>query len=235
VSSVVPFAVLYGVLLGARHALEPDHLAAVSTLAAHGASRGEVLRVAAAWGGGHATTVIAAGALLGVARLPAWLVGRAELAAGVTLIVLGLWTVYRVRRDGVHVHVHTHDGLTEHTHFHIHGFPGEHEPHPARVSWIRRPVAAYAVGTLHGLAGSGAAAALAALAAPTQGAAVVYLLCFGIGSLLGMVAVGAIALWPLLRISSHLPRARAWIESTAGVGSVAVGLLLVARVGGLFR
>lgn len=151
-ASFVPFAVLYGLLLGARHALEPDHLAAVSTLAAHGSSRTQVLSVAAAWGGGHATAVTVAGILLSAARLPIWLAGRAELLAGFALVALGL-----------------------------------------------------------------------------------YLVCFGIGSLRGMVAVGIMAIWPLVRISAHLPRAQSWLQGAAGLGSVAVGLLLIARVGGLIR
>jgi len=234
-SSFVPFAVLYGLLLGARHALEPDHLAAVSTLAAHGSSRAEVFRVAAAWGGGHATAVTVAGLLLSAARLPVWLVDRAELVAGLTLVALGLWTVFGVRRGGLHVHVHAHEAIPPHAHFHVHRAAGGHDPHLVPASPIRRPLGAYAVGTLHGLAGSGTAAALAALAAPTRTAAMLYLVCFGIGSLLGMAAVGILAIWPLIRLSTYLPRARSWFQNAAGLGSVAAGLLLIAHVGRLMR
>ncbi|HEY6104289.1 MAG TPA: hypothetical protein VI007_13805 [bacterium] len=234
-ASFVPFAVLYGLLLGARHALEPDHLAAVSTLAAHGSSRTQVLSVAAAWGGGHATAVTVAGILLSAARLPVWLAGRAELLAGFALVALGLWTAYGVRRSGLHVHVHGHEETPPHAHFHLHARGLGHDPHFGLSRLFRRPLGAYAVGTLHGLAGSGAAAALAALAAPTRIAAVLYLVCFGIGSLLGMVAVGIMAIWPLVRISAYLPRAQSWLQGAAGLGSVAVGLLLIARVGGLIR
>lgn len=175
------------------------------------------------------------GLLLSAARLPVWFAGRAELLAGFALVVLGLWTVYGVRRSGLHLHVHAHEETPPHAHFHLHARGLGHDPHSGLSRLFRRPLGAYAVGTRHGLAGSGAAAALAALAAPTRIAAVLYLVCFGIGSLLGMVAVGIMAIWPLVRISAYLPRAQSWLQGAAGLGSVAVGLLLIARVGGFIR
>ena len=175
--------------------------------------------------------VILAGMLLTAAHLPVWFASRAELIAGVTLIALGIWTVNGIRRRGLHVHMHAHDAHRPHAHFHIHATAGEHEPHLVPPSLVHRPATAYAIGTLHGLAGSGAAVALTTLAAPTRGTALLYLLCFGIGSLLGMAAVGLIALWPVFRMVTYLPRARSWIQGVAGIGSVVAGLLLIARVG----
>ena len=100
--------------------------------------------------------------------------------------------------------------------------------HPQPPDWLRRPAAAYAVGTLHGMAGSGAAAALAVLVAPSRTTAVVYLLSFGLGSLLGMAAVGALAFWPIIRASSRAVRARQVVKGLAGMTSVIIGLLLAA-------
>jgi hypothetical protein len=218
---------LYGVLLGARHALEPDHLAAVSTMAAHGRSRPAVLRVAAAWGAGHATLVAGLGLLLTLLRLemPDWLAGRLDQVVGVVMIVLGAQTIWRARRERLHVHVHTHEAGATHAHFHVHRQGADHV-HPAEPHWMRRPATAYAVGSLHGLAGSGAAAAAAALIAPGTNAAVLYLLCFAAGSMAGMLAVGALGLWPIFWAASSTAAARRFVQGLAGAASVIVGFLL---------
>ncbi len=223
---------LYGALLGARHALEPDHLAAVSTMAAHGSSRADVLRVSVAWGAGHASLIILAGILLTSLgwEIPPHLAGHIDTLVGLALIVVGAWTLAGMRRDRIHVHPHAHGARPIHTHFHVHPHEAGHDAHPQPPTWLRRPLTAYAVGTLHGIAGSGAAAALAVLVAPSRTAALVYLLSFGLGSLVGMVAVGAFAVWPIIRISSRAPRARQFVQGLAGMTSVIVGLLLVANL-----
>lgn len=219
---------VYGILLGARHALEPDHLAAVSTMAAHGRSRADVLRVSAAWGAGHASLIAIAGILLTLLgwEIPQYLAGRADTLVGLALVVVGTWTLAGARRDRIHVHPHVHGAQAPHVHFHVHPRGAAHDVHPQAPDWLRRPATAYAVGTLHGLAGSGAAVALAVLVAPSQTAAVVYLLSFGVGSLLGMVAVGAFAFWPIVRASSRAFRARQLVKGLAGMTSVIIGLLL---------
>ena len=205
---------IYGTLLGARHALEPDHLAAVSTMAAHGRSRADVLRVSGAWGAGHASLIVIAGTLITLLgwEIPRNFAGRADTLVGLALVVVGAWTLAGVRRDRIHLHPHS----------------AEHSVHPQPPDWLRRPAAAYAVGTLHGMAGSGAAAALAVLVAPSRTTAVVYLLSFGLGSLLGMAAVGALAFWPIIRASSRAVRARQVVKGLAGMTSVIIGLLLAA-------
>ncbi len=219
---------LYGALLGARHALEPDHLATVSTMAAHGRSRAHVLRVAAAWGAGHATLLIVIGLLLTVLQwgAPSWLAGRVDQLVGLVMIVMGAQTIWRARRDGLHVHIHSHDPGTEHAHFHLHRH-GVGHTHPEEPHWMSRPSSAYVVGSLHGLAGSGAAAAAAVLVAPSTKAAVLYLLLFAAGSLVAMLAVAALALWPVIWASSGTAGARRLVQSLAGAASLVVGLLLV--------
>ena len=222
---------IYGTLLGARHALEPDHLAAVSTMAAHGRSRADVLRVSGAWGAGHASLIVIAGTLITLLgwEIPRNFGGRADTLVGLALVVVGAWTLASVRRDRIHVHPHVHGTEPPHAHFHLHPHGAEHTVHPQPPDWLRRPAAAYAVGTLHGMAGSGAAAALAVLVAPSRTTAVVYLLSFGLGSLLGMVAVGALAFWPIIRASSRAVLARQVVKGLAGMTSVIIGLLLAAN------
>ncbi len=230
--SAVLLLALYGVLLGARHSLEPDHLAAVSTMAAHGSSRADVVRISAAWGAGHATLLIVAGTLVSVLRwrIPPAVSARADWLVGLVLIGMGLWTFWGIRRHAVHAHSHSHGTQTLHTHFHRHVPGADHQLHPPAPNWIRRPAVAYAVGTLHGLAGSGTATALAVLVSPSPTAAALYLWSFALGSLLGMVAVGVLAMWPIMQVSSRIPRARQVVQGLAGTASVLVGLLLVGNV-----
>ncbi len=219
----------YGALLGARHALEPDHLATVSTMAAHGRSRAHVLRVAAAWGAGHATLLIAIGLLLTLLQwgAPSWLAGRIDQLVGLVMVVMGAQTLWKARRDRLHAHPHTHDDPgTVHTHFHLHRHGAAHT-HPEEPNWMSRPSAAYAVGSLHGLAGSGAAAAAAVLVAPSTKAAILYLLLFAAGSLVAMLAVAVLALWPVIWASSGTAGARRFVQGMAGAASLIVGLLLV--------
>lgn len=224
-------AAVYGMLLGTRHALEPDHLAAVSTMAAHGRSRADVLRISAAWGAGHASLIAIAGLLITLLgwKIPQSVTERADTLVGLVLVVVGVWTLAGVRRDRIHVHPHVHGTEPPHVHFHTHPQGAGHDVHPQPSEWLRRPTTAYAVGMLHGLAGSGAAVALAVLVAPSPAAAVLYLLAFGLGSLLGMVAVGMFALWPIIRASSRALQARLLVKSLAGMMSVVIGLLLAAN------
>src|SRR2546427_10123572 len=191
---------IYGTLLGARHALEPDHLAAVSTMAAHGRSRADVFRVSGAWGAGHASLIVTAGTLITLLgwEIPRNFGGRADTLVGLALVVVGAWTLASVRRDRIHVHPHVHGTEPPHAHFHLHPHGAEHTVHPQPPDWLRRPAAADAVGTLHGMAGSGAAAALAVLVAPPPTTARGYLPSFWLGGLLGMVAGGAPALLPII-------------------------------------
>ncbi len=217
----------YGALLGARHALEPDHLATVSTMAAHGRSRAHVLGVSAAWGAGHASLLVVIGLVLALLawEVPAGLSARLDQLVGVVMVVLGALTLWKARRDGLHVHPHVHDVGKVHTHFHLHRHGGDHS-HPEEPYWMSRPFSAYAVGSLHGLAGSGSAAAAAVLVAPSTRAAAVYLLFFAAGSLIAMVAVAMLALWPVIWASSGTAGARRLVQGLAGLASMIVGVLL---------
>src|SRR2546428_1525848 len=209
---------IYGTLLGARHALEPDHLAAVSTMAAHGRSRADVLRVSGAWGAGHASLIVIAGTLITLLgwEIPRNFGGRADTLVGLALVVVGAWTLASVRRDRIHVHPHVHGTEPPHAHFHLHPHGAEHTVHPQPPDWLRRPAAAYAVGTLHGMAGSGAGAALAGFPGPPPADAPLYPLPFCLGGVAGIGAGGALGLWAAIRASSRAVLARQVVKGLAG-------------------
>lgn len=154
---------LVSLLLGLRHASDPDHLAAVSTLIASEEDDTGVRKatfMGFAWGLGHGTTL----ALVG---LPLVLLGRylpervgqgAEVAIGAIIVILAVRLLVRWRRGAFHAHTHAHEGGEPHRHLHAHEKPGGEgvtahaHSHATR---LRSPLSAYAVGLVHGIGGSG--------------------------------------------------------------------------------
>ena len=211
-------AVLLGVLLGLRHAFEPDHLAAVSTLVADTSSarRGALLGVI--WGLGHTASLIVVGTalLLAGAALPVRAAAGFELAVAAMLIVLGVRAVVRALRTGGggFVHVHSHHGVR-----HAHAGPADHV-HVGRQMVAWRPLV---VGLVHGLAGSGALTALVFAELPTAWARITYIALFGAGSVAGMALASGVAGATLGRVA-RTSRARRGFALSTGLISIAVGV-----------
>jgi High-affinity nickel-transport protein len=187
-----------GSLLGMRHALEPDHIAAVSTLI-HG-ERGTLKAawLGACWGVGHTIALIVAGAVLMALRaeMPARASDAFELMVAVMLVALGVRAVYRAALQGGTgpTHLHHHGGIV-----HMHpGVPAH--VHIGRWTLARRPLL---IGAVHGLAGSGALTALVLAALPSTAARVTYMLLFGLGSTLGMSALSGLLGWPIGRLARY--------------------------------
>ena len=193
-------ALVVAVLLGLRHATDPDHLTAVSTLVLgderHGSRR--AARLGLAWGMGHATTLLALGlpVVLLHGELPAPVHRAAELAVGLLVVVLALRLLVRWRRGYFHVHPHRHAALV-HAHPHVH----EHtrgDPHPqAHEHWHadelgRTPLAAFGVGALHGVGGSAGIGILLVGAVSSGAAAAVALVAFALAAAVSMGSISAI-------------------------------------------
>jgi ABC-type nickel/cobalt efflux system permease component RcnA len=140
------------IVLGLRHATDPDHLAAVTTLIAGTEERATkaAAKLGLAWGLGHATSLFAFGVpiVLFKTYLPERVQQGAETAVGVLIVGLAVWLLVRWRRGLFHVHVHRHDGI--HAHGHVHDGGG----HPHRTAPARRPAQAFAIGLIHGTGGS---------------------------------------------------------------------------------
>jgi hypothetical protein len=212
-----------GLALGFRHALEPDHVAAVTTLAGQQARLRDAWRLAVAWSFGHTATVAlvaVAAAALGL-RLPETLWPVADLVVGLTLVALGGSVLVRWARGRWHVHAHAHDGVSHlHLHSHAHGAAHSHRHPAAGLRW------ALGIGLLHGLAGSGAILALLVASAPTRAAQGSWLATFGIGTVVGMLVVSSLV-FGVIRAGSR--RGTAWVAAlrlTAAMGAVAVGAML---------
>jgi High-affinity nickel-transport protein len=216
-----------GLVLGFRHAFEPDHIAAVTTLAGRTSGLRDALRLALGWALGH-TTTIALAALVTIAagfRLPDRLQPAAELLVALVLIVLGALVIVRWVLGRWHLHSHSHGGTT-HLHLHSHALgAAHHHAHPrAGTGW------ALGIGLLHGLAGSGAVLALLVAAAPTRSAQWTWLAAFGLGTVLGMSLVSS-TLVAAVRVASS--RGTGWIAAlrlTSAAASLTVGGWLAARI-----
>jgi ABC-type nickel/cobalt efflux system permease component RcnA len=226
--NLLPIAGL-GLLLGLRHAFEPDHLAAVSTLATRQGRLLDACRLGAAWAVGHTASVgvvVAAIMILGL-KLPARLWPAAEFLVALLLIGLGLSVIIPYARGRWHMHVHSHeDGPHLHLHSHVHG-TGHSHAHPRGDA--RRSLS---FGLLHGLAGSAAILVLLVAAAPTRAAQLAYFLAFGTGTLAGMLAV-SFALAAVVKLASG--RGTRWatvLHLGSATASVVVGIVLAGRVAG---
>jgi ABC-type nickel/cobalt efflux system permease component RcnA len=214
----VSAGLLLALVLGARHALEPDHLAAVSTLLAGRAGSRRAALLGASWGLGHALALLLAAGTLVLARaaMPERLAAMLELGVAGMLVLLGsrnLWLAFRAGREGpAHGHLH---GAVSHAH------PGAPEHvHLGAFTLARRPLL---VGLVHGLAGSGALAALAASQMPSLAAGLAFVLSFGAGALLGMAALAGAAGIPLARLGTRPGAVRA-LGVLSGVVSLGLGL-----------
>jgi hypothetical protein len=186
---------LWGLAQGMRHALEPDHLAAVSTLVAERRSPRAAASYALAWGVGHALVLLTVGGalLLVRARLPERVGAGFELAVAVMLVVLG---VRALRRAFVDANAGAPLAHAHEAHAHAHGGPVDHL-HVRGFTLARRPLV---VGCIHGLAGSGAIAALVMAQLPSALAGFVYIVVFGGGAALGMAALAGLAGVPLAKL-----------------------------------
>ena len=210
-------AVGVGLLVGARHAFEPDHLAAISTLVTTTRNARGAALLGALWGVGHTVALLAVGiALVALdGALPARVGAAFELAVAAMLVLLGARAVVRgIRNSDGPVSPHRHGGVE-----HVHAGAGEHVHLGARaIAW--RPLT---VGIVHGLAGSGALTALAFARLPTAGARVLYMVVFGAGSVAGMAIATGLAGVAL----QHVARGQAtrrWLAITTGLVSCAVGV-----------
>lgn len=174
-----------GFSLGLMHALDADHVMAVSALSSRKPNFFQTLRFSASWALGHGGVLLAAGALLfGLGlSIPASLQMFAEASVGALLIGLGLWCFWRFRTQGLHLHKHRH-GPVEHVHWHT----PEH-PLPEQGEGNHAPVM---VGMLHGLAGSAPALGLVPVVAQGNAwMAMGYLVLFSLGVMLSMLCFGS--------------------------------------------
>ncbi|MEO8214435.1 MAG: hypothetical protein ABI560_14640 [Myxococcales bacterium] len=219
---------LFGVLLGMRHALEPDHLAAVSTLVVEQRRLTSGAILGGLWGVGHTLALLLVAALLGIAgaAMPPRLATVFELGVAVMLVIVGVRSMKGARRADWESHQPRPAAHPPNAHAHAHAQAQTHH-HPVlsaarrRFRFARRSLV---VGSIHGLAGSGALTALVASRLATTPGRLFYVALFGFGSVVGMTVLSGVAGWPLARLGRSPLLARALM---AGTGVLAAGLGIV--------
>jgi high-affinity nickel permease len=211
------------VLLGLRHASDPDHLAAVTTLAASGRDRvrGAAL-LGSAWGLGHATSLFALGVpiVLFKAYLPETAERIAETLIGLVIVALAIWLLVRWRRGLFHLHVHAH-ASSHHVHGHVHGSGEKGHAHGAPLR-ARSPLQAYAIGVLHGIGGSAGVGVLLLAAIHDHAVALVALALFAVCTAISMAALSTG--FGLTLSSAPVRRSFARIAPVLGMISLLFGL-----------
>ncbi|MBL1405682.1 MAG: urease accessory protein [Rhizobiales bacterium] len=226
---------LLGFLLGMRHAVEADHIAAVASLTSTTNSIRKGVQQGIAWGVGHTLTLFLFGSMvLFVANIiPEELVNKIELAVGVMLILLGMDVMRRVIAERVHFHTHTHKkpvGNTN-THFHAHSHKGEKDQRHNVTNHKHMhsqgfPIRALLIGLMHGMAGSAALILLTLQTLDSPWLGLIYIAVFGIGSIAGMGLFSLVIVIPL-----RAARRMTWIynglQGTIGLATIALGIFTV--------
>ena len=224
---------LLGFLMGMKHAMEADHVAAVATQATRSQSVTDVIRQGSAWGAGHTLALFLFGSLVlwMETTVPDTLARALETAVGLMLIVLGIDVVRRLVKDRIHFHRHAHSDGIVHVHAHSHAGEVSHDPCRHQHRHARDfPIRALLVGLMHGMAGSAALILLTLHTVSTPGTGLLYIALFGLGSMLGMVALSAVMAVPLRWTAGGLTWLHNGLQGAVGVLTIALGLVLIYEV-----
>jgi sulfite exporter TauE/SafE len=222
----------WGFLLGIRHALEADHVAAVASLASRSRSPASTARIAAIWGMGHAAVLVLLGSILiGLdATLPDGIARAFEFAAGAMVVILGIGVLRRLRRKRLHLHVHQHGEGVRHVHLHSHQGEVSHDPAHHEHDHAPLPLQrAFLIGSVHGLAGSAALVLLAIPLGHSLAREIAYVAVFGLGSIFGMVLFSVAISLPLQVSARRLSWAANGLEGVLGITNIVLGCWIAAR------
>ena len=215
-----------GFLLGMRHALDADHVAAVSTMLAQRPDLRRSGFIGLCWGCGHTAVLLLVGSAVLALKvtIPDTAAQACEVVVGLMLVALGLALAVTLYREQWHLHAHEHDGA-RHVHVHSHRLS---DAHAHRHGW-RASLPPLMVGMVHGLAGSAALMLIVLSAAHTLWEGIAYILLFGLGSILGMVALGTLISLPFLFSVSWGRYGQVAVRGLASVGSIGFGLAILFR------
>lgn len=252
-----PLAILLlGLMLGVRHAFDPDHLVAVTTIVSASRNPLRAIWIGISWGLGHTTTLLLVGVLILFLNvtMPERIAHLFEFLVGVVLVILGVQVFWRLRRSQVHLHPHNYDSQS-HMHFHSHVETPSHSHH-RRLGWgnlgqlliagvihgkhrqteLRgslKPflrLKSYLLGTIHGLAGSSTLMLLVLAGMESRWLGIWYILLFGLGSVISMGLVTIFVAVPF-STSTRLPRLNRIVQYAAGSFGILFGLFFMYQAG----
>jgi len=211
--------VALGFVLGLRHAIEADHLAAISTIVTERRSLLSSLLVGVSWGLGHTLALVLAG--VGVLLLRYQMTDRMahalELCVGMMLVLLGANVLRTLAHRGA-THGHDHATVASHSH---------------SEAWlVARPLL---VGMVHGLAGSAPLLLLTLAVVSSPWAAFLYIAVFGVGSMMGMAITSLLLSVPAHLTVEHFARTNLAVRGLSGLFSIGLGLFIVYENGVLNR
>jgi ABC-type nickel/cobalt efflux system permease component RcnA len=221
----------FGFVLGLKHAVDADHLAAVSTMTAERRSLLSSSLIGALWGLGHTISLMAAGVVVIVLHLQiSRIVEQSlELGVGVMLVGLGLNALRKVARGGhVHIHVHEHGG---HAHAHPHTHDGAHKEELHTHHGLKFGARPLLIGLVHGLAGSAALMLLLLTTISSPIVSFLYIGVFGVGSIGGMMIMSTLFALPARFAAARFSRADFALRCLAGIFSLSFGLFMIYRIG----
>jgi sulfite exporter TauE/SafE len=216
-------ALFLGLLLGVKHALDADHVVAVTTIVSRSRSILRSALVGLTWGIGHTIALFAAGFAVLALKLtiPDKIALSMEFAVGVLLVLLGVPLLKQLITNRGHIHPHQHG---DKVHFHNHS----HSDTPVHQHiHLRRPLL---VGMLHGLAGSGALTLLVLNTMPSLAQGLAFLLVFGVGSILSMLVLSGLISIPFKLTARLSLRLNLWVHGVAGFISIVLGLFIMCEI-----
>ena len=210
-----------GFILGLEHALDADHVAAVSAMVSRTKSLKKSSALGAVWGMGHTTTLLLVGLLVLVFKvsLPQNLAPLLEFLAGIVLVLLGIGVLRNVIRDNGHMHGHKHENIE---HSHLHSREG--------AQFHRHMHKTFAIGMLHGLAGSGTLMILVLATVKSVVEGLLYILVFGAGSILGMLLISTIIGLSFV-LTNKFEKIHSIVRTLAGAISIILGLAIMYDIG----
>ena len=216
---------LFGFLLGLKHAVEADHLAAVSTIVAERKNLWTSMFIGGFWGVGHTITLLIIGALVVFLKfqISESLEAKLEAFVGAMLVILGLNALRKLfQKEKIHVHTHEHEGH-EHTHIHTHSDEKAEETH----HFMKFSPRSILVGMVHGVAGSAGLMLLIVPAIKSSAVALLYILVFGIGSIGGMMLMSLLIGLPLHFTAGKFKILNKGILALAGIFSFGLGAFII--------
>lgn len=214
-----------GFLLGAKHALDADHVVAITTIATENRNLWRSCAIGFCWGVGHTMVLLIAGLAVLSFRLTIsqdW-ARLFEIGVGVMLVGLGVSVGLTLWRERLHVHPHIHADGTGHLHIHSHR-DGSHHAHLHR---FRLEYKSLAIGMIHGLAGSAALLLMVLSTVHSFADGMLYILVFGIGSIAGMALLGTVLSAPFALTPARLVRTHQALRALAGLASVSLGGVII--------
>lgn len=223
-----------GFLLGMRHALESDHVAAVASLVTRSSSLHESIRLGSAWGVGHTLTLLLFGSMVMLLDqlIPERLALMLEFAVGIMLVGLGIDVIRRLRKERIHLHPHQHLDGTVHMHAHSHmNSPDSEHPHHEHDHRGSFPLRAMFVGIMHGMAGTAALIVLTLQTVQSFAQGLIYIALFGVGSIIGMAVLSAIIMIPLTQSARRFSSLHHYLQAGIGSLTIVLGISMMIELG----